>query len=1322
MAEDEIKTKVDRWFFDRVTEIIEKGNEPQVEELVDEFLLYIADAGGDPRKYPRDALLRRAGRIIELVKNRLKRRLEIEEIRKEQLYGVRLTNRQYNFLKQVGWSDKKIGILLETIERGIASVDKEGNVTDKTAIDYARATLGTLKKERYKPQSQADIDWLKRMRFLARQELDLRKVGITEPIKITKSPLRGLKAAEAELSKEAKEAPPWRKKEYWPGLLRKPPIPAVEGEKKEGEEKKEEKKEGKPPREEKEFEALPLQEREKARKEWYKNQKKDIREKYLHEKALYKAGKISRAEFRNRVRGLKREKAEKRREAYGPLGAKRAARFLGRGLQTTGGFTKSRYGEYILKIVWVLALVVVGAVVAGTTGSWYFFIGFLALAIYFLVPNYENIEPEGGPLSWDDINVFGKAFWKSSRRRTHGGWAWIKSIAKVTAIIFFALAFRNLGDVFNIAFIATVFLGYFSMKIEFDPKYPGEFIESMLRFGVLGAYFIPFWIFGSIFQSYVLVAIAFAFFAIPPMPSADIKNLPEVLSRSLSGMTGYYEMFDKTLFAVLMVFALMGALLDFPGWGLTGALQKTFIYFWIVAGIGGFFSPVRERPLTGLLMLGGATIIYGIGPGSQEVGTALLGEWWPYVHNGVTDVFEPVVGVFDQLGQTFSNAFLLITNPVGYATSILNGTYAQNPSGKTGAFGVEVNDFFVSPVFKEQPFLVTVTIKNEGSFAAKGVEVELKVSEENAPLRTPPGAGSAPLPGFGLGEADTPYFSVQKLTIDKLGFTKTFERIDKETGSNPDAQLTQQDTRVLVFQSNGITCPVINEYSLRKKFIPLLAQVNYDYAVESNLEMEFLEEAEWERRIQEKILFTRQKLSTISTAPVKLNIGTLDQPIREGVPFHVGMTMISQEGKNSRINDALVELDFPRELRIKVKPSDSNQIQILPDCTSADKIISWEPPKTENGRAVNGKIVWKFGKTEEIGSIICQFDALKDFGEASKTFLVSANASYSFSRWKTEDTRIEFTGECPPTSGTTTPSYPVFGASDYCAKIDDYRPTAPLCQHGEGGCADFPDNCDKNAERPIVGGVTYGPLDCRSVQGVPVKVCCFEGQPDEDCRKQYYWNLEQAKKITPPAVPAVPVPAPPEYVPPPISVCGNGVCEVGETNVNCPQDCPVAPAAMALYVPDQYRQFVLDASAKHNVEPALIAAMIVRESNWNPNAIRNEPQINDASYGLMQILCGTANDLGFAGSCDGLYNPSTNIDLGTKYVRQQLDRFGSTELAVAAYNCGPGNIQKAVNKYGYGWEKIGPHIDEFCADGVTSAYVPDVISLYTQFKQQDGQA
>lgn len=99
-----------------------------------------------------------------------------------------------------------------------------------------------------------------------------------------------------------------------------------------------------------------------------------------------------------------------------------------------------------------------------------------------------------------------------------------------------------------------------------------------------------------------------------------------------------------------------------------------------------------------------------------------------------------------------------------------------------------------------------------------------------------------------------------------------------------------------------------------------------------------------------------------------------------------------------------------------------------------------------------------------------------------------------------------------------------------------------------------------------------------------------------------------------------------------------------------------------------YRSQVLDAEARFGLPTGLLDALVWTESRYNPFAVSSA-----GAVGLGQLMPGTARALGITNR----YDPSTNILGAARYLRQMLDRFGVVHLAVAAYNAGPGAIERA---------------------------------------------
>ena len=129
----------------------------------------------------------------------------------------------------------------------------------------------------------------------------------------------------------------------------------------------------------------------------------------------------------------------------------------------------------------------------------------------------------------------------------------------------------------------------------------------------------------------------------------------------------------------------------------------------------------------------------------------------------------------------------------------------------------------------------------------------------------------------------------------------------------------------------------------------------------------------------------------------------------------------------------------------------------------------------------------------------------------------------------------------------------------------------------------------------------------------------------------------------------------------------------------------------------RYDHLIKAACRKHSLDPALVKAVIHAESLFDPQAVSPK-----GAMGLMQIDSITARQLGIKDPFD----PKKNIDGGVRYLKELLDAYeGDQKLALAAYNAGPGQVQKHNG--------IPPFKD-------TKKYIAQVFRFQSHYQSQKG--
>lgn len=124
------------------------------------------------------------------------------------------------------------------------------------------------------------------------------------------------------------------------------------------------------------------------------------------------------------------------------------------------------------------------------------------------------------------------------------------------------------------------------------------------------------------------------------------------------------------------------------------------------------------------------------------------------------------------------------------------------------------------------------------------------------------------------------------------------------------------------------------------------------------------------------------------------------------------------------------------------------------------------------------------------------------------------------------------------------------------------------------------------------------------------------------------------------------------------------------------------------------QQLVHQQAVTTGLDPSLVKAVVQAESAFNPAAVSKA-----GAQGLMQLMPGTAQGLGVQNSFD----PAQNVEGGTRYLKGLISKYQSVPKALAAYNAGPGNVDK--------YNGIPPFTE-------TQNYVRRVLELQQQYQAQ----
>jgi soluble lytic murein transglycosylase len=140
---------------------------------------------------------------------------------------------------------------------------------------------------------------------------------------------------------------------------------------------------------------------------------------------------------------------------------------------------------------------------------------------------------------------------------------------------------------------------------------------------------------------------------------------------------------------------------------------------------------------------------------------------------------------------------------------------------------------------------------------------------------------------------------------------------------------------------------------------------------------------------------------------------------------------------------------------------------------------------------------------------------------------------------------------------------------------------------------------------------------------------------------------------------------------------------------------------------NEYSTIVRDTAKLHNVDPGLVMNVIRVESGFNPKALNKGSQ----ARGLMQITPIAEQDSKNRGvEITDIYDVRQNINTGTFMLSNLIKRFGDVRLALAAYNAGPGTLNKWIDRYGKDWDEISRNLVKRGEYKETTDYVNKVLN------------
>jgi hypothetical protein len=522
-----------------------------------------------------------------------------------------------------------------------------------------------------------------------------------------------------------------------------------------------------------------------------------------------------------------------------------------------------------------------------------------------------------------------------------------KAMAKL--LIFFFVAYLELFPLNRLIALIFTFFFYFTMPTSYKESQPYRLIEAWARPVVVGVY-LSFLILMTFAGSYgfanagpgaslFFMSIAFFVWSFPThkqeREEGVMKLVVSTKLRDLSQTHGFIAV-ERYIFFTFMLFAIgMSGLNLMNIFSPTGTTELTFFAVWFLSLLSGLLSAPESRPYIGAFMIFIAIFTFTF-TYTGVMGQAVFGYWWPQVESFGEAVFEPLGPIWEQVQGGMGDAWLILTNPMGYYDIMQKRQQAVKSvvkeGGTTKSIELTKKDLFTSVTGELEPrldpLIGSFEIQNQGEFDASTINLTLwttwkdpeKLTDsETGKLKTiscsQPYARSeiinSPLGTNRIGIctwSETTY--PQEIKVVNFMFEQDKWCIGSDT------LCTDNLNNCTNYDKTPLDCNDTSgnaTYEHGGQALKVNVNLTYDYNVNVSIPIEVINQEKYRDLLQARQITLQELTSQYTGGPVKATLWSQKQPVRSG-ELSLFVASIVNEGGGTLNNVISFKIYIPDEL------------------------------------------------------------------------------------------------------------------------------------------------------------------------------------------------------------------------------------------------------------------------------------------------------------------------------------------------------------------------------------------------------------------------